>query len=75
MASWEDEDPVQDPVQDAVQGDTLDLTEDDLALSMVPSLTHTSAQETCATLVLYARLDFEELCLLVVAWFSQGGSL
>ena len=31
MASWEDDDPVQDPVQP----DTLDLTEDDLALSMV----------------------------------------
>lgn len=35
MASWEDDDPVQDPVQNPGQPDTLDLTEDDLALSMV----------------------------------------
>ena len=35
MASWEDDDPVQDSVQDHGQADTLDLTEDDLALSEV----------------------------------------
>lgn len=32
MAEWEDDEPLQ---HDPVQQDTLDLTEDDLALSMV----------------------------------------
>ena len=50
MASWEDDDPVQDPGQ----ADTLDLTEDDLALSEVV-LFNTQLCTACTMLMLYAR--------------------
>ena len=51
MAAWEDDDPVQHPGQ----ADTLDLTEDDLALSEV-ALSNTQLLTACTTLMLYARL-------------------
>ena len=54
MAAWEDDDPVQHPGQ----ADTLDLTEDDLALSEV-ALSNTQLLTACTTLMLYARLGLQ----------------
>lgn len=51
MAAWKDDDPVQEPGQ----ADTLDLTEDDLALSEV-AFYDTQLLTACTTLMLYARL-------------------
>lgn len=48
MASWEDEDPLQDSVEHPGQAGTLDLTEDDLALSEVAFFD--AALQTCLSL-------------------------
>ena len=64
MASWEDDAPVQDPGQ----ADTLDLTEDDLALSEV-ALFNTQLCTACTVLMLYARLDHDQLSFVGIAWF------